>query len=294
MVYVCCRFLATIMWLEITNFGTIILTFAIGFFIWILWQKRPPNSPPGKNGFPFLGSLLSLGTHPERIMAKWAKRYGPVYMIKMGTSNVLVINSAEDAYEAYTKYEDFNDRPQSIAMFTGSTGILFMNKSDMQKEQRRFSLNTLRLFGMGRTTLEPRLIELANTTCDKIDDLCGKSGKSKSFEINHMMFDLTSSVISYMLLNHNACADDPEFYDLIHSLTEEGASFFLASILMFAPFLKYIFPFSYVWNKGLRFKEKFHKLAQKEIREHQATFDKNNPRDYIDCFLKEMYKQESK
>ena len=282
------------MWLDITHFGTIILIFAIGFLIWIVWQRRPPNSPPGKNGLPLLGVLLSLGTHPEKTMAKWTKKYGPVFMVKIGTSNVLVIGSAEAAYEAYTKYEDFNDRPQSIAMFTGSKGIIGADKSDMHKEQRRFGLNTLRLFGMGRTSLEPRLIELSRAFCDKIDNLCGKSGKSKPFEINHMMFDLISSVISYMLLNHDACADDPEFYNLIHSLTEEGASFFLASIMMFAPFLKHVFPFSYVWNKGLNFQKEFHKLARKEIKEHQASFDKNNQRDYIDCFLKEMYKQKRK
>ena len=277
--------------LEITNFGTFILAFAIGVFIWIVWHRRPPMSPPGKNGLPFLGVLLSLSKNPERTMAKWTKQYGPVYMVKMGTSNVLVIGSAEAAYEAYTKYEDFNDRPQSIAMLTGSTGILFMNRSDMQKEQRRFSLNTMRLFGMGRRNLEPKLIELTNGICDKIDNLCGKTGKSKSFAINHMMFDLISSVISYMLLNHDACADDPEFSDLILSLTEEGATFFLASIMMFAPFLKHIFPFSYVWNKGLDFQKKFHKHVKKEIEEHQANFDEHNLRDFIDCFLKEMYKQ---
>ena len=279
------------MMFEITNFGTVILSFVIGFFIWILWQRRPPNSPPGKNGLPLLGVLLSLGTHPEKTMAKWAKKYGPVFMIKMGTSNVLVIASAEAAYEAYTKYEDFNDRPQSVAMFTGSKGIVFINRSDMQKEQRRFGLNTLRQFGMGRCTLEPTLIELSQATCDKIDGLCGKSGKSKPIEINHMMFDLTSSVISYMLLNHDACADDPEFFEVVRSLTEESVVFYLSSIMMFAPFLKYIFPFSYVWNKGLYFQKRFHKLARKEIKEHQATFDKNNLRDYVDCFLKEMNKQ---
>ena len=282
------------MWLDFSKFETVFLTVLIGLLIWVLWQRRPLNSPPGKNGLPLLGVLLSLGKLPERIMAKWTKQYGPVYMIKIGTSNVLVIGSAEAAYEAFAKYDDFNDRPSSIAMFTGRNGIVFVNKSDLQKEQRQFGLMTLRLFGMGRRTLEPRLIELCTATCEKIDDLCGKKGKSKPIAINHMMFDLVSSVISYMLLNHDACSDDPEFCNLIHSLTEQGATFFLASILMFAPFLKHFFPFSYVWNKGLYFQKEFHKLARKEIKEHQARFDENNPRDYIDCFLKEMTKQKGK
>ena len=280
------------MGLEFYNFEAVLLATVIGILIWVWWQKRPLNSPPGKNGLPLLGVLFSLDKLPERIMAKWAKRYGPVYMIKMGTSNVLVIGSAEAAYEAYTKYDDFNDRPNSIAIFDGGKGILGRNKSDIQKEQRQFGLMTLRLFGMGRRSLEPRLIELCAATCEKINDLCGEKGNSKPIAINHMMFDLVSSVISYMLLNHDACSDDPEFHDLIHSLTEQGASFFLASILMFAPFLRHIFPFSYVWNKGVYFQKEFHKFIRKEIKEHRASFDENNPRDYMDCFLKEMNKQE--
>ena len=258
--------------------------------IWLLWRKNDRNSAPCKAGFPLLGVLFSLGRFPEKTLAKWGKELGPIFMIKVGFTNILIIGSPDVAYEAFAKREHFNDRPQSIAMFTGGKGVLFVNKSDMQKEQRRFALNTLRLFGMGRRTLEPQLIQTCNAFCDKIDALCEDNGKSKPFLINRMMFDLISSVISCMVFGHDVCADNEEFFDLIHSLNKQGVMFFLTSILMFAPYLRHIFPFSYVWNEGIVFQKKFHALAKVEIKKHIKTIDVNNPRDYVDCFLIDVNK----
>ena len=278
------------MWLLTYNIGNVILVIIACILIWLLWRKNDRNCPPCKAGFPLLGVLFSLGRFPEKTLAKWGKELGPIFMIKVGFKDILIIGSPDVAYEAFAKLQHFNDRPQSIAMFTGGKGVLFVNKSDMQKEQRRFALNTLRLFGMGRRTLEPQLIQTCNTFCDKIDALCEDGGKSKPFLINHMMFDLTSSVISCMVFGYDVCANNEEFFELIHSLNKKSVAYFFSSILMFAPFLKHIFPFSFVWNEGIEFQNKFHALTKVEIEKHIKTRDENNPRDYVDCFLNEINK----
>ena len=267
--------------------GTISLALIICFLTWHLWQRRPRNSPPGTNGFPLFGVMLSLGRYTERTVTKWAKQYGPIYMIKVGTHDVVVITSPEIAYEAYAKSDFFNDRPQSIALFSDKKGIVFVDKSDFFNEQRRFGLNTLRLFGMGRRTLEPRLIELSNNLCDKIDEFSGQS-----LDPERLIYELLSSVISCMIFGYDISAEDEQFKKLLDTLTDRVSSGFLAGIILFAPFLKHIFPFSYVWNIGNEIRVTLHKEIGKEIEKHLATLDLKNPRDFIDCFLIEMDKFE--
>jgi len=286
--------LSSIMLFSITGFsityvGSVALTLMICFLTWYLWQQRPKNSPPGTNGFPFFGVILSLGKFTEKTMTKWAKQYGPIYMIKVGLVDVVVISDCEIAYEAFAKSDSFNDRPTSIAVMSESKGIIFVNKTDVQTEQRRFGLNTLRLFGMGRRNLEPQLIELSNDVCKKINSLYDEN-KSGPIEIQSMIYELTSSVISCMIFGSDITAEDKEFDKLLKILGSTSRLSFLSAITMFAPFLKYVFPFSYAWKRGKEFQKMLHQAIGKEVKKHSEKIDYQNPRDFIDCFLIEMEK----
>ena len=62
--------------------------------------KEPSNLPPGPRILP----LFLLGTSPKNLphvlMAQTAKRYGPVYTVKIGLRNIVVVNGHEAAREA--------------------------------------------------------------------------------------------------------------------------------------------------------------------------------------------------
>ena len=274
-------------------FGSAILTLMACYLTWHLWKQRPKNSPPGTNGYPVIGVISSMGKYTERTMAKWAKQYGPIYMIKVGLVDVVVISSPEIAYEAYAKSEYFNDRPNSIAAISDSKGIVFINKTDIHTEQRRFGLNTLRLFGMGRRTLEPQLIVLSSNLCNRIDSLCAETNKaepSQPIDIQPMIYEITCSVISCMIFGSDITAEDEEFKKLLKRLSSSNKLSFLSAVMIFAPFLKYIFPFSYVWRKGKQFQGLLHQAIEKEVDKHAESIDYKNPRDFIDCFLTEIQK----
>ena len=274
---------------SISYVGSAVLTFLVCFLTWYFWQLRPKNSPPGSNGLPFFGVMLSLGKYTEKTMTKWAKRYGPIYMMKVGLLDVVVISCPEIAYEAYAKSEFFNDRPMSIAMFADTKGIVFINKTDIHTEQRRFGLNTLRLFGMGRRTLEPQLIELSSNLCERIDSFCSDK-KSVPIAIQPMIYELTCSVISCMIFGSDITAEDKELDKFLKRLGQTTWYSFLVAIMMFAPFLKHFFPFSYVWKKGKEAQNMLHKPILKQVDKHSESIDYKNPRDFIDCFLIEMQK----
>ncbi|CAK8696052.1 unnamed protein product [Clavelina lepadiformis] len=265
-----------------------ILILLTSFLIWYFWYKQPPNGLPGTKGIPLFGVLFSLGSFTERLFQKWAKIYGPLYGVKVGTMDIVVISSPEIAYEAFAKNDCFNDRPQTVPMLSDGKGIIMINSTDFHREQRRFGLYTLREFGMGRRSLEPRLIEISRELCTKIDDLCGDSGLSGPFQIHTKVYEAISSVILSIVFGHDVGKESKEFQDLIYTLFVQNDDGFLGSLMLFAPFLRHLPFFSNIWKKSQELGQRINDRINVEIKAHQESHDPNNPRDFIDCFLTEM------
>jgi len=50
-----------------------------------LWEVRDPSSPPEVPGsLPFIGHLLYFGGRPEKVLMKWARKYGNMFMVNFG------------------------------------------------------------------------------------------------------------------------------------------------------------------------------------------------------------------
>lgn len=272
---------------NIEVFKVILLVSTVIYIIHRIWNTRTARSPPGTNGIPFLGVLPSLRTYPERVLSKWGKQYGPIYMTKLGFTDVVVIGSPEIAYEAFAKSDDFNDRPLTIPMFDGD-GIILANRSGFHKHQRRFCLNTLRDFGMGRRSLEPRLVEVSQEICRKIDRFITTDNHSPPQDISGLIFDSISQVISLIIFGHDVANENENFHALVQELIEPKSVNVLLGLTVFVPFLRHLPVFSKAWTDSEIYRDKIHVEIQAEIEEHIKTNQPSCPRDFIDCFLNEM------
>ena len=68
--------------------------------LWMyLWFKRPHNFPPGPRGVPILGVFPFLGKYPERTIQKWSKTYGPVFAVRFGPKDMVMLNDYESIYQ---------------------------------------------------------------------------------------------------------------------------------------------------------------------------------------------------
>ncbi|KAI3923549.1 hypothetical protein MKW92_028711 [Papaver armeniacum] len=61
--------------------------------------------PPGPPGWPLIGNLLGIGNKPHKTFIELQKKYGPVFMIRLGAMNVLVIASADAAMELFKSHD---------------------------------------------------------------------------------------------------------------------------------------------------------------------------------------------
>ncbi|KAJ0778071.1 putative cytochrome P450 [Helianthus annuus] len=93
------------------------------FLLYIINKKRAkigadPKPPQAKNAWPVIGHLHLLGGSqlPHKVLGDMAEKYGPIFTIKLGFHQALVVNNADSARECLTKNDKaFASRPKALA-----------------------------------------------------------------------------------------------------------------------------------------------------------------------------------
>ncbi|XP_065276803.1 cytochrome P450 2F3-like isoform X2 [Emys orbicularis] len=123
-------------------------------------QRKRGCLPPGPRPLPLLGNLLQLDTKDmAKSLLTLSKRYGPVYTLHLGPQRVVVLCGYQAVKEALVdQAEAFSGRGDLpvVLRFTQGNGIALSN-GEKWKVLRRFALQTLRNFGMGKRSLEERI-----------------------------------------------------------------------------------------------------------------------------------------
>uniref|UniRef100_H2ZQL6 Uncharacterized protein n=1 Tax=Ciona savignyi TaxID=51511 RepID=H2ZQL6_CIOSA len=97
------------------------------------WWKRPNGFPPGPRGIPILGVIPFLDNFPEKLLKKWSlEKYGAVMSARLGTSDVVVLNTSESVVEMFTNQGSLTSgRPAEniIRQATGDKGVILKDYS---------------------------------------------------------------------------------------------------------------------------------------------------------------------
>ncbi|XP_078011788.1 cytochrome P450 2K1-like [Phascolarctos cinereus] len=135
----------------------------------------------------------------------------------MGPKKVVVLSGYETVKDALVNYsEEFGERahvPIFEKIFEGK-GIVFSHGENW-KIIRRFSLTTLRNFGMGKRPIEERIVE----ECQYLIQVF-ESHQGKPFDISTIMNASVTNIIVSILLGKRFDYQDPQFLRLLHLISE--------------------------------------------------------------------------
>ncbi|KAK4221067.1 cytochrome P450 [Podospora fimiseda] len=82
--------------------------------------RRPKNFPPGPPTLPILGNLHQMPKHDAHLQfEKWAREYGPVYSLILGTKVMIVLSSDKAVKELLDKKSNMYSHRQE--MYVGQT-----------------------------------------------------------------------------------------------------------------------------------------------------------------------------
>uniref|UniRef100_A0A8C6LZV0 Cytochrome P450 2F2-like n=1 Tax=Nothobranchius furzeri TaxID=105023 RepID=A0A8C6LZV0_NOTFU len=185
----------------------VLLCISICFILLLLKSRRPKNFPPGPPAWPVLGNLLYLiSKDPLKNLEKLRQSYGNVYSLFLGSRPVVVINGLKMMKEAMvTKGPHFAGRPQDLLMnrLTQWKGVILADYNSAWREHRRFDLMTLKIFGLGKKSMEDQIHEELHHTIKILDQ---SAGKTLSPQV--MFHNITSNVIFKFLFGTRYEYDD--------------------------------------------------------------------------------------
>uniref|UniRef100_A0A8C4L5F4 Cytochrome P450 n=1 Tax=Equus asinus TaxID=9793 RepID=A0A8C4L5F4_EQUAS len=258
-----------------------------------VWRQREVwgKLPPGPTPLPFIGNYLQLDT--EQIcdsLMKISKRYGPVCMVHLGPQRVVVLRGYEAVKEALRdQAEEFSGRGElAVAdrIFKGY-GVAFSN-GERAKQLRRFSITTLRDFGVGKRGIEERIQEEAGFLIEAFQSMRGNF-----IDPTFFLSQAVSNVISSIVFGNRFDYEDKELLSLLrmmHRSFQFTATSTGQLYEMFYSVMKHLPGPQQQAFKELQGLEDF---IAKKVEQNQRTLDPNSPRNFIDSFLIRMQQQKN-
>ncbi|XP_077187146.1 cytochrome P450 2K4-like isoform X2 [Paroedura picta] len=247
--------------------------------------QRPIRGIPGEYGQLRKRPRAFLWVEPEL-----SKQYGPVFTLQFGSQKMVVLTGYETVKEALVNQaEAFAERP-FVPIFDDileGHGIVFAHGENW-KVMRRFTLTTLRDYGMGKKTIEDRIVEECGFLIERFESYGGKP-----FENTEIMNTAVSNIIVSILLAKRFEYDDPTFLRLLSMLSENGRLAGSPSVQLYN-----VFPALGLLlgarKKLLKNRDEFYDFIKATFIEHLKELDANDQRSLIDSFLIRQQEEKNK
>ncbi|XP_069907394.1 cytochrome P450 2D/II isoform X1 [Oryctolagus cuniculus] len=273
------------------------LAVAVAIFLLLvdLMHKRPrwaARYPPGPVGIPGLGNLLQVDFRGiPNCFRQLRHHYGDVFSLQLAWTPVVVLNGPAVIREALVTYgEDTADRPpahtlEPLGFGPHAQGVVMARYGPAWREQRRFSMSTLRNFGLGKKSLEQWVTEEATCLCAAFADHAG-CPFSPSMLLNKAVCNVIASLTHGCRFEY----DDhrlTRLMDLTQTILKESTGN-LPQVLNVIPILLRI---PGLVDKVFHGQKAFMALLDELVTEHRMTRDPAQPpRDLTDAFLDQVEK----
>uniref|UniRef100_A0A286ZXG2 unspecific monooxygenase n=1 Tax=Sus scrofa TaxID=9823 RepID=A0A286ZXG2_PIG len=253
-----------------------------------LWKQSSGKGklPPGPTPLPILGNILQLDIKDiSKSLSNLSKVYGPVYTVYLGLEPAVVLHGYEVMKEALIAAgEEFSGRghfPMAERVNKGH-GIIFSN-GKIWKETRRFSLMTLRNLGVGKRSIEEHIQEEARCLVEEL-----RRTNASPCDPTFLLSCAPCNVICSIIFRNRFDYTDPNFLTFLGKFNENFRilnSLWIQACNNFPALIDYL-PGSH--NKVFKNFAYVKSYILEKVKEHQASLDVNDPRDFIDCFLIKM------
>lgn len=264
--------------------STLLLLVLVTALVTLLrWRNKPKNLPPGPTALPLVGNILTMDNRaPFKTFVKWSKSYGPVMTVYLGSQRVLVLVGYDTVKEALVdNADDFVGRAQVpfVNRIVKGYGLAISN-GERWRQLRKFSLTTLRDFGMGRKRMEGWIQEESRHLLDTI-----RETNAAAFDPTIHLSRAVSNIICALVFGKRFGYEDSHLLRLlqvINGVLRFGSSSWGQLYNVF-PWLMELLPGKHhtVMNEV----EELKAFSKGKVQEHKDSLDSDNPRDFIDCFL---------
>ncbi|XP_012780902.2 cytochrome P450 2C18-like [Ochotona princeps] len=248
--------------------------------------------PPGPTPLPIIGNILQLDLKDiSKSFSNFSKVYGPVFTLYLGLKPTVVLHGYEAVKEALIDLgEEFSGRGRFPVAERINKGLgLILSNGNRWKEIRRFSITTLRNFGMGKRSIEDQIQEEARYLVEEL-----RKTNALPCDPTSILGCAPCNVICSIIFQGRFEYTDKFFLKFLKVLNE-GINILSSPWIQVCnnfPVLIDYLPGSH--KKFIQDMNYVQNFILEKIKEHQQSLDVNNPRDFIDCFLIKMEQEKHK
>ncbi|KAM7285446.1 cytochrome P450 2F2 [Ixodes scapularis] len=264
---------------------TLFLTSCLLLCIRTCWRwghkKGGATLPPGPWGIPLLGNLAILRKDFHRKQGiEWAKKYGPVFRIRIGVRNIVLVSDFELIKEILCKKECLF-RPQRW-VFKHIGGVGSLNGKAWQ-ENRRYCVKSLRELSSGKKSMLEHVREEFQCLRDKVADARGQP-----LRMRPLLLPAVANTIAALVLGSRYASSDPRLDQLEQHLETFVRIFFSVPPVNPLPsWLDWMSPYIPILGeyKGSKFARDILKFVGQEINHRLDTLDPDVNRHFIDGYV---------
>uniref|UniRef100_A0A8C5MS91 Cytochrome P450 n=1 Tax=Leptobrachium leishanense TaxID=445787 RepID=A0A8C5MS91_9ANUR len=259
----------------------IIITVYILYSTWNGWTSNK-RFPPGPRPLPLIGNLHILNLKkPYLTFIELSKTYGPVLSVQMGMNKSVVLVGYETVKDALVNYADAFAERAHVPIFEkidNGMGVLFSHGENW-KVMKQFTVTTLRAFGMGKRTIEEKMIEESGYLIQQFD-----SFKGKPFDNTMILNASVANIIVGIILGHRMEYDDKIYQRLLYLLNENAHLLGSPGVAVYNIFpVLGILPGSH--KAFFRNVKELYEFLRNTFVKHMIHLDKDDQRSLIDAFL---------
>ncbi|XP_046561501.1 cytochrome P450 2J4-like isoform X2 [Haliotis rubra] len=259
-----------------------VLVFIIVFCIVYYVVSMPKNLPPGPPVIPFLGSLdfLVKGNRMEQF-SRYHKQYGNVFRMYVGGYLVVVLSGFDVVRDAFvTQASCFSHRPNFMWWVSQIKEGIFMSSGQTWKEIRRFSLQTMRDFGMGKSSVEDKVKDEVNAILSILSE-----NEGKRFHFHDFMDVATGNIICSLIFGERYDYHDEKFHKLMRLLNDVVKSPGSLNPYYAIPLLRMLPSTQKKARVAIGHMKRLCEFVKGVVDEHEQSYDPSNIRDFVDLYI---------
>uniref|UniRef100_A0A1D5QML3 Cytochrome P450 2E1 n=4 Tax=Macaca TaxID=9539 RepID=A0A1D5QML3_MACMU len=270
---------------------------SVALLVWVavlllvsIWRQVHSswNLPPGPFPLPIIGNLFQLEwKNLPKSFTRLAQRFGPVFTLYVGSRRVVVVHGYKAVREVLLDHKDeFSGRGDIPAFHAHRDRGIIFNNGPTWKDIRRFSLTTLRNYGMGKQGNESRIQREAHFLLEAL-----RKTQGQPFDPTFLIGCAPCNVIADILFRKHFDYNDEKFLRLMYLFNENFQLLSTPWLQLYNnfPSLLHYLPGSH--RKVMKNVAEIKEYVSERVKEHLQSLDPNCPRDLTDCLLVEMEKE---
>ncbi|XP_029139534.1 cytochrome P450 2K4-like [Protobothrops mucrosquamatus] len=220
--------------------------------------------------------------HKTMIEVNCQKKYGPIFRLQMGFQEMVVLTGYETVKEALVNQGDAFAERASVPFFEDVAkgfGIIFSHGENW-KVMQRFTISTLRDYGMGRRTIEDKITEECRVLIKTMETYAG----GLMFPPNKIKHKSILLILISIISGKKFCFITSRFLRLLKLFNENIQLSRTFDMLIYNMFPR-LGALLNSCKTRLNNRKELNAFLQATFKQHLSELGENDQRSFIDSFL---------